>query len=290
METMQSNSLEIVQSILRRHFQASSWNVINPPDGQQKACFVAHSGNQNVFIKLDIPIAALHRLGEIEVAPHVLASGEADGKSYVIQEFIVGRYPDRQWFASHLPTLANFIKRYHGDQLLAVLLSTNATASFANHIAFDLSTLQQQFRTLDSIELHTNEIEAAFGRLKSWSKQLNPAIRVPIHPDPNTKNILLFDDSLVMVDWDDLQLSDPMRDVGLLLWWYVPRHRWEEFFREYGLELDEDLFERIFWWAARTSFAIALWHSEHGYDCRAFLKDFLAALNKDNNPRAMFEL
>ncbi len=263
---MQAISIEIAQPLLQRHFQASQWHIARLTVGQQKACFVAHRGEQHVFIKLDVPIAALHRLGEIGVAPRVLASGEFGGATYVIQEFIAGSYPDWQWLANNLPMLAGFIRSYHTDQPLTALLSRKATDNYTDHIALDISTLQQQFRSLGSIELHTHEVEAAFGRLKSWSKRLEPAILVPIYPDPNTKNILLCADSLVMVDWGDMELSDPMRDAGLILWWYVLRHRWEEFFREYGLELDEDLIERIFWWAARTSFAIALWHCEHGYD------------------------
>lgn len=112
---------------------------------------------------------------------------------------------------------------------------------------------------------------------------------VPVHPDPNTKNLLLVDTRLMMVDWDNLQLSDPMRDAGQLLWWYVSPKQWPIFFQAYGLELDENLVNRIYWWAARTSFAIALWHIEHEFDCTSFLQDFLAALNKMNNPRAVFQ-
>ena len=93
-----------------------------------------------------------------------------------------------------------------------------------------------------------------------------------------------------MVDRDNLQLSDPMRDAGLLLWWYVSPTQWPIFFKAYGLLLDENLVNRIYWWAARTSFAIALWHVEHEFDCTAFLQDFLAALNRFDNPRAIFQL
>jgi len=74
-----------------------------------------------------------------------------------------------------------------------------------------------------------------------------------------------------------------------LLWWYVSKDQWPLFFQMYGLQIDDNLIERIFWWAARTSFAIALWHVEHHYDCRAFLQDFLAAVNMDSNPHAVFE-
>lgn len=292
MAAMQANSLEIARSILQLHFHTLQWSITRPADGQQKACFVARSNSdeQRMFIKFDVPIAPLYRLGEIGIAPRVLASGLFDNKSYVIQEFIGGKYPDWLWFASHLNALASFIKRYHCDKPLTSLLSTNSIGNFDDHIALDLSTLEQQFRSLNTAELHTLEIESSFEKLKFWSKQLKPAILVPTHPDPNTTNILLFGDSLVMVDWDDITLSDPMRDVGLLLWWYVPWQHWQELFRGYGLRMDEALLERIFWWAARTSFAVALWHSEHGYDCQAFLQDFLAALNKKHNPRAVFGL
>jgi hypothetical protein len=91
-----------------------------------------------------------------------------------------------------------------------------------------------------------------------------------------------------MVDWDDLQLSDPMRDIGLLLWWYVSPKQWPIFFQSYGLILDEYLIDNIFWWAASSSFAVALWHAEHTKDCSAFLQDFTEAIKKESNPHAVF--
>ncbi|MEO8970581.1 MAG: hypothetical protein ABI406_03155 [Ktedonobacteraceae bacterium] len=91
-----------------------------------------------------------------------------------------------------------------------------------------------------------------------------------------------------MVDWDEIELSDPMRDAGQLLWWYGARQQWNEFFAAYGLQLNEALIERIHWWAARTSFAIALWHVEHAYNCTSFLMDFVAAIHGESNPHAVF--
>jgi len=281
-----------IRRILHQHFNTSNWTVTKPKDGQQKACFVAHHNQQDVFIKFDVPIAALQRLGEIGVAPRMLASGRAAGRSYVVQEYIVGSYPDWRWFASHLPELAAFTSRYHHDQPLTSLLAANTITSYHEHIAQDLATLEKQFHMLQADELHTPEITSALEKLKSQSnhlQSLHPVSLVPVHPDPNTKNILHFADKLLMVDWDDIQLSDPMRDVGLLLWWYVSKDQWPEFFQMYGLQKDDNLIERIFWWAARTSFAVALWHVEHRYDCHAFLQDFLAAVNMESNPHAVFE-
>lgn len=243
---------------------------------------------ERVFIKLDVPVAALQRLGEIGVAPRVIASEMLDGNSYVVQEYITGNYPDWRWFAHHLPTLAAFIKRYQSDQLLTSLLAANAPISYAEHVARNLALLENQFISLPAEELYTPMIVSAFEKLKARSTRLQAVPLVPVHPDPNTKNILLTNDTLLMVDWDDIQLSDPMRDAGLLLWWYVAQHKWHEFFEAYGLTMDDTLVERIYWWTARTSFAIALWHVEHGYDCRAFLLDFLAAVDGESNPHAVF--
>ena len=137
--------------------------------------------------------------------------------------------------------------------------------------------------------LHAPEIISAFEKLNNQAQKLHPVKLMPVHPDPNTKNMLLIDSKLLLVDWDNLKLSDPMRDAGLLLWWYVSPRKWPIFFHAYGLPVDEDLADRIYWWSARTSFAIALWHVEHGYDCTAFLQDSVAAVNKDGNPRAVFQ-
>lgn len=280
--------INTVLYILRKHFHTTDWTITKSEDGQQKASFVAHYDTTKVFIKLDVPVAALQRLGEIGVAPRVIASGTIDGISYVAQEYIAGSYPDWRWFADHLPILAAFIKRYHTDQPLTSLLVENAPTGYAEHIMLDLAKLEKQFTSLHSEELHAPAIVSAFERLKLWSKQLQAVALVPVHPDPNTKNILLSNESMVMVDWDDMQPSDPMRDAGLLLWWYVAQPRWREFFEAYGLIMDDDLIERIYWWAARTSFAIALWHVEHHYDCQGFLQDFLAAVNMESNPHAVF--
>ena len=132
-----------VRTILQKHFHVADWLITPPGDGQQKACFIAQHDAMRVFIKFDVPVAALQRLGEIGVAPRVIANGTLDGNSYVVQEYITGHYPDWRWFAHHLPMLAVFIKRYHSDQPLTSLLATNGPTSYIEHIACDLAALEK---------------------------------------------------------------------------------------------------------------------------------------------------
>jgi len=286
---MDSMNKDKVRLILQQHFPQTKWNISLPDDGQHKASYIAQSDELQVFIKFDVPIEAIQRLSEIQVAPPFVASGLYEGSSYVVQEYITGRYPDCRWFANHLPYLNEFIRCYHSDHQLASLLAQTMTTHYAEHVALDLAALETQFRSLNADGLHAPEIVSAFDKLKNQAHTLRCNKMIPVHPDPNTKNLRLVDTRLLMVDWDNLQLSDPMRDAGLLLWWYVSPKQWPIFFQAYGLVLDENLVNRIYWWAARSSFAIALWHVEHEFDCTDFLQDFIAAMNKLNNPRAAFQ-
>ena len=286
---MDSMNKDKVRLILQQHFPQTKWNISLPDDGQHKASYIAQSDELQVFIKFDVPIEAIQRLSEIQVAPPLVASGLYEGSSYVVQEYITGRYPDWRWFANHLPYLATFMKCYHSDDHLVSLLARTMTTNYAEHVASDLATLETQFNSLNADMLHASKFVRAFEMLKNQAHTLCSDTLVPVHPDPNTKNVLLVDTRLKMVDWNNLQLSDPMRDAGLLLWWYVSPKQWPIFFQAYSLVLDENLVNRIYWWAARSSFAIALWHVEHEFDCTDFLQDFIAALNKLDNPRAAFQ-
>jgi thiamine kinase-like enzyme len=280
--------MEQIKCILQNHFSSTTWEIARSKDGQQKAGYYAHNRSMEVFVKFTDAVAALQRLGEIAVAPRVLASGIDQGRMYVVQEYIRGKYPDWQWIATHLPLLASCIQRYHNDQPLIDLLSQSTTTRYHEHIALDLAQLEAQFSALNTEELHAPEITTAFGQLRSQAQRLQPVRLVPVHIDPNTRNMLLTDETLLLVDWDGILLSDPMRDAGLILWWYVSPRRWPGFFQSYGSALDDAMVERIFWWAARTSFAVALWHAEHQHKCTAFLQDFLAALARKGNPHAIF--
>ena len=83
------------------------------------------------------------------------------------------------------------------------------------------------------------EITTAFEGLKNQAQRLQPVRFVPVYIDPNTRNLLLTDERLLLIDWDGILLSDPMRDVGLLLWWYVSQHHWPDFFQGYGSAMDD---------------------------------------------------
>ena len=80
---------------------------------------------------------------------------------------------------------------HYDDQKLATLLSRNAAIDYNEHVALEVMQLETRFRSLDAGVFHTPAITSAFERLKAQSKRLQPVDLVPIHADPNTKNMLL---------------------------------------------------------------------------------------------------
>ena len=124
----------------------------------------------------------------------------------------------------------------------------------------------------------------AVNHFRAQARRLRPAPLVPVHPDPSPANFLVGGQRLIMVDWDDILLSDPLRDLGLVAWWYLPQEAWASFFARYGRPVER---HAIFWWVARRSLEVALWFDARRArrPARAFLDDFYRAVQQQGNPQ-----
>ncbi len=263
-----------------------SWQLQKPVTGWRKECYIASSDGEKYFLKFDVPVAVLERLGEIRVAPRVLFSGENAGVPYVIQEFVGGIHPPSQeWMRRHVGDLVAIVKAYHEDIHLAALLQSEHPVALRQHLGRDLDWLSGRFSLQSAGYLATRELQHGFEHLIQLSGVLRAEPLVPAHNDPSPTNILLVGGKFVFLDWDEITLSDPMRDIGVLLWWNFPPEQWHRFFEEYGLDLTAWRREKIYWFAARASLDIAIWHAEYGMDGTGFAEDFLAAVNQEPNPK-----
>jgi thiamine kinase-like enzyme len=267
--------------VLAQAFTTSSWAIEKPRDGHQKECYIASDGNRTVFVKFDVPITSLQRLSELAVAPRVLASGIYQGTSYVIQEVLAGTYPDRRWIRSHVTEVADLIRTYHEDKPLAEILAQAEAPSYRQHLDDDLAVLELR------VASHAHSpLQVAFYKLKELAQSFDDAPLVPVHNEPNAKNMLVHGGKLTFIDWDEVLLADPLRDIGVFLWWYLPIPQWQDFFKSFGAPLTPSAETRVYWFAARASLAICLWHMEHGSPAGAFYEDFFAALDRQPNPHS----
>ncbi len=277
-------TLEEIRSVLGARF-GIRWHVEKSQEGWSEKSFVATCDDRRVFVKFDIAVPILERLAQLRVSPEILTTGEYRGHPFVVQKFIEGSYPAPQWFGENLADTAELILRYHWDERLATLLEKEST-TYHHHIHVRLTELDRRIQAAAAPGLHSREIERSLNAFKAKADRLPAESLVPTHGDPSYKNFIVSGRGVYLIDWDDLALSDSMRDIGPLLWWYVPRERWREFFAAYGVSPDQAVLDRLFWWVAEESLDIALALDERGYreDTDEFLVDFTAAIRQEENP------
>lgn len=276
--------IQEVRGLVIEQLGQADWRVEPPADGWSKAAFLAERPGQRVFVKFDVAVPALQRLAELGVTPAIVRSGAWQDRSFVMQEFIAGSYPDRAWFPDHLPELARLLRTYHQDQGLKGLLPE--ARPYGELVIGYVDALRTRAMRAFS-QFDTPEVRATLAEFSSQAGRLIEADLAPTHGDPNSKNFLLAGDRTYLIDWDDLALSDPLRDVGPLLWWYVPPERWSEFFEHYGSQLDNAVRDRLFWWTAEESLDVALsLHEKSHAGAEEFLEDFRAAVQYRENPHA----
>jgi aminoglycoside phosphotransferase (APT) family kinase protein len=267
-------------AILEQVRPGQAWHLSRPPQGARKPCFVARADGEAIFVKLDVAGAPLARLAELLVCPPLLAYGTTDGTGWVVQAWLAGTNPIRDWLRSNRSTVARIFHLVHTDAPLRSRIGPTRT------IAADLALLHARIARCPRDWFTTPDVASALAAWTAESAFLSPLPLVPSHDEPNTTNMLVVAERLLLLDWDDATLADPLRDLGPLLWWYFPPDTWEGFLQACDLAWDERMVHRIHWFAARASLEIALWHAEHGdQGDSGFLADFRAAVAGEANLR-----
>lgn len=223
----------------------------------------------------------MRRVADLGVAPAVLAVGEHRGTPYFIQEYAAGPYPTHAWVVEHQHEVATLLSRIHRDEELRTLLTS------PRREVYQVALLQESRHIVDDAFGDRPGLRKAEEWLASHQSALADEALVPTHGDISPKNFLITSHGLLMVDWDDVALADPLRDLGPLLWWYFPPLEWPGFLERYGTGFSRALNQRIYWWAACISLDVTAGLLERGSreDTDGFLKDFLAAAAGQPNPR-----
>jgi aminoglycoside phosphotransferase (APT) family kinase protein len=214
-------------------------------------------GDLSVVVKLGSPASALRRLAELEVTPPVVAWGEEDGSPYTVQVLAAGEQPEAAWFAAHVLELAELVRRYQRDERLAQLLRDDPSRD-----RLDVAGAASMFDWIPprhGSPMWTDEVLEARAAWRRLAADLATIPAVPVHADPHGGNYVAADGRLFLIDWDEVDLSDPWRDAGIQLWWHVPGPRWADFVAVLGATLDDTLASRIHWWAGFKALRNGYW-------------------------------
>jgi thiamine kinase-like enzyme len=279
-----------IERILKNSLSITGWEIRKPPSGLSKEAYIAKAGDKEVFIKFDADVSCLSRLGELGIAPRVLSSGNENGIPFLIQEYVRGVSPTAEWFISHLSEVAEVIREYHNDGVLARLLREQRRVETADDRVKKFKTIKPKL----PIERKALEIVA---ELQEQLSDIVTSDLSPVHADPNKKNFLIEDRKVWIIDWDDIVLSDPLRDVGPVCYWYLPEEFWPQFLGKLGYGYQENAMNRLYWWITVRSLKVFWWYihqnSETGEEryfreSLNYLEDAQAAIKRKPNPHYKF--
>lgn len=278
-----------IQSVVRAAGFAGDWEITEAAEGASGRTYIARQQGRALFIKLDDPSLGRERLAQLGVTPPLLHHGVARDIPYTVYPAIAAEHPAPAWFGDHLGEVIDLVTTYQRDRQLAKVLGADSARALPFHPGHEMERIGTAFRQASDPIFGSERIARAIERLASQAAQVNILPLVPAHTDPNNTNFLVTADAVRLIDWEGLTLSDPLRDIGLILWWYVPEAHWPEAIAR--LELTEGVEEsvaRVYWWAAATSLRVALWIDRHGSNVnriRSFLDDFIEAEQRRPNPR-----
>lgn len=256
-----------IKQILSTQIIQGDWHLEDSPAGKSKTSHIGVLNEKKVFIKLGSTQDALVRLSEIEIAPKVLYSDT----HILIQEFIEGTHPTVEWVNENYKILAQVIKKYHSDAKLTALLTQKEAADYDSIFSKFIRELDQWATRADIFQNDGDAQKHLEYLLKNQPTNILES-PVPIHADPNLTNFILSQNKLYIVDWDDIRLSDPLRDIGQFLYNFVEEKHWNSFFEEYGFELDTQRKQRIFWWVSALKLFVGLWFYLYQNDANQYKK------------------
>lgn len=277
---------EALAQLVQHHAGGPGWTVTRMQNSGTHSAFVARTPGRQLFLKCPTDIRPLRRLAELGVVPPIVATGHLNGLPFLLQHWGSGAAPDRAWLGTHAGDVITLMATYHRDQQLRKALTSTVTLTVEEQRVADLRNIRESFAATTDSGFRQPQVRQAVGRFldRGPAMQLNPLVAT--HGDPNPQNFLVSRSGFTLIDWDGAALSDPLRDVAPLLWWFIPPARWPDLLPGHGSDLIADR-HAIQWWAARASLLVAIWLDSHGGDHRrlgSFLTDFLAAESGAGNP------
>ena len=252
--------------ILKEFAPNEEWKLTKTKEGKSKDSYVARSEKRKVFLKYDVDGSTLEILGNLSIAPKLLFAAKYDGRRYVIQEYIEGPHPKKEWVIKNLDRLGKFFHSFHYEEKIRTKLIRPNFRTTAEHVKEELKK-RRRWILKDIDSNNQPEFLQKLDLLVETCGQMEKSSLVVVHADPNLTNFILDGERFYMIDWDDVLLSDEMKDISkFLAHSSVPENQWKVFFNSYGIEFNQSERFRFYWWLAFGELNIAYWCATSGYE------------------------
>ncbi|SFG55524.1 Thiamine kinase [Halobacillus alkaliphilus] len=244
------------------HILGNDWTV-TPAGGSTGEAYYAQTEGKRLFLKRNSsPFLAV--LSAEGIVPKLVWTKRLEnGDVITAQEWLEGRELNPEEM-KHPRVAALLSKIHHSTELLDMLMRLGKTPLTPHEVLKDLKENQQ---VLDEVAPKLN-IHQAIQFLEYRVDDVIHDFHVVCHCDTNHNNWLLSSyDQLYLIDWDNAMVADPALDLGMMLFSYIPEENWHHWLKEYGIDPDTHLFERMIWYSISQALAFIQWHQMRGeYD------------------------
>ncbi len=236
-------------------FYQLGW-TLDSAGGASGEAYMAEQDGQKLFLKRNSNpfIAALSAEG---IVPKLVWTKRIEtGEVVTAQHWKNGRELTSLEMSQR--RVAELLKKIHGSKPLLNMLKRMEMEPITPNIM-----LKKINASLSRDVLTHHIIRKALTYLEDHIPNLDSRFFTVVHGDVNHNNWLLSDrDELFLVDWEGAMIADPAIDIGMLLYNYVPKQQWSNWFNTYGVKESMDLNKRMKWYTVIQSIGMIQWYEE----------------------------
>lgn len=236
-------------------FYQLGW-TLDSAGGASGEAYMAEQDGQKLFLKRNSNpfIAALSAEG---IVPKLVWTKRIEtGEVVTAQHWKNGRELTSSEMSQR--RVAELLKKIHGSKPLLNMLKRMEMEPITPNIM-----LKKINASLSRNVLTHHIIRKALTYLEDHIPNLDSRFFTVVHGDVNHNNWLLSDrDELFLVDWEGAMIADPAIDIGMLLYNYVPKQQWSNWFNTYGVKESMDLNKRMKWYTVIQSIGMIQWYEE----------------------------
>src|SRR5690625_541075 len=244
--------LEIIKQAIGEGWEFSS------AGGLTGNAYIAKRNGERLFLKRNTsPFLAV--LSAEGVVPQLMWTKRIkNGDVITAQKWLDGRelYPQEM----QEEQVAKMLRKIHqSSELLHMLmrLGIHPTSPTDN---YEMIVNKIAERNLKGANIY---IDHSLTFLQTFLSDVEGYEKVVCHADITHNNMMFSaDGSLYIVDWDHAMIADPVIDFGAILYNYVPEKHWDNWLNYYGLEKNESLIKRMYWYLLEKTLTYFVWHTD----------------------------
>ncbi|MEH6990216.1 phosphotransferase family protein [Cytobacillus firmus] len=235
------------------HLFGHDWEIV-PAGGATGEAFYAKNDEQRLFLKRNSsPFLAV--LSAEGIVPKLIWTKRMEnGDVITAQQWLNGR--ELKASDMNRESVAKLLRKIHSSKPLLGMLTRMGKSPLQPETLLHLieeeldCDLKEQAAVIQSVDF-----------LKKEVSHIRCEENTVCHCDVNHNNWLLAENNqLYLIDWDGAMIADPAIDLGMLLYWYIPKEEWPNWLERYGIQLTDDLLLRMKWYVIAQTLTSIQWH------------------------------